>query len=169
MKPSMTFFRINSEKKPIPLTIDNTALFEVACKSQLLVQLEAHPGSFFFKGQILARVLPAAQGSQDLSDSIRETFIFGSHRTNTQDIEFIFTQLRSIAVRSLSPGINDPFTATMVIDAWAKRYMSCSGAVFPPCTVMMRSRLSGSLPLPSPSRPYFTRPLMGFGTMGMLI
>jgi len=109
-------YAVKAEESGYLQMIDETALFEVACKNHLIVQLEAHPGEFFFKEQILARVLPLREGSEELSDDIRDVFIFGSHRTNTQDIEFIFTQLRSIAVRSLSPGINDPFTATMVID-----------------------------------------------------
>lgn len=109
-------YAVKAEESGYLQMIDDTALFQVACKHHVVVQLEAHPGEFFFKGQILARVLPLREGSEELSDDIRNVFIFGGYRTNTQDIGFIFTQLRSIAVRSLSPAINDPFTATMVID-----------------------------------------------------
>lgn len=49
-------------------------------------------------------------------DSIRAAFMLGSQRTPYQDAEFAFLQLVELAVRALSPGINDPFTAVMCID-----------------------------------------------------
>jgi uncharacterized membrane protein len=36
---------------------------------------------------------------------------FGRDRTPTQDIEYSIDQLVEVAVRALSPGVNDPFTA----------------------------------------------------------
>ena len=43
-------------------------------------------------------------------------FVLGAQRTHEQDPEFAFSQLVEIAVRSLSPGINDPFPATTCLD-----------------------------------------------------
>jgi uncharacterized membrane protein len=40
----------------------------------------------------------------------------GQQRTPVQDIEFAVRQLVEVAVRALSPGVNDPFTAVSCVD-----------------------------------------------------
>jgi uncharacterized membrane protein len=42
--------------------------------------------------------------------------MIGQHRTLEQDIEFAFAQLSEIAIRALSPAINDTFTGLICID-----------------------------------------------------
>jgi uncharacterized membrane protein len=42
--------------------------------------------------------------------------VVGDQRTPAQDVEFGMSQLVEIAVRALSPGINDPFTAVRCVD-----------------------------------------------------
>lgn len=56
----------------------------------------------------------------DLPDDIKKQFekfiIIGNSRTPIQDPEFAVGQLVEIALRALSPGINDPFTAITCLD-----------------------------------------------------
>jgi uncharacterized membrane protein len=47
---------------------------------------------------------------------VRDVFALGNLRTSAQDVEFAIHQLVEIAVRALSPGINDPFTAVACVD-----------------------------------------------------
>ena len=47
---------------------------------------------------------------------LRRAYIFGSHRTLTQDVSFGIDQLTEIAIRALSPAVNDTFTALTCID-----------------------------------------------------
>ena len=51
-----------------------------------------------------------------LSARVNSAFVVGNQRTSAQDLEFLLQQLVEIAVRALSPGINDPFTAVVCID-----------------------------------------------------
>src|SRR5690606_23223519 len=53
---------------------------------------------------------------EDLTNKVREAIRFGRLRTTLQDLEFSIDQLVEVAVRALSPGINDPFTAMHCID-----------------------------------------------------
>ena len=48
--------------------------------------------------------------------AINHHLIVGDNRTAEQDAEYAIRQLVEIAVRALSPGINDPFTAITCID-----------------------------------------------------
>jgi hypothetical protein len=47
---------------------------------------------------------------------IGKSFLLGRQRTLIQDAEFAVEQLVEVAVRALSPGVNDPFTAINCID-----------------------------------------------------
>ena len=46
----------------------------------------------------------------------KTAFVIGAERSPAQDLEFSIRQLVEIALRALSPGINDTFTAIAVID-----------------------------------------------------
>jgi uncharacterized membrane protein len=61
-------------------------------------------------------VCPREGADDALCASVRAAFIVGSARTPTQDVEFFVEQLVELAVRALSPGINDPATARMCLD-----------------------------------------------------
>lgn len=67
----------------------------------------------------MVRVWPADRAGRGLERAIVDCFYLGSHRTPAQDVEFAIAQLSEIAVRALSPGINDPFTAVSCIDRLA--------------------------------------------------
>ncbi|MEP7329798.1 MAG: DUF2254 family protein, partial [Betaproteobacteria bacterium] len=59
---------------------------------------------------------PGDRVNESLEAAVNAVFILGHQRTATQDIEFAIHQLVEIAVRALSPGINDPFTAITCVD-----------------------------------------------------
>ena len=48
-------------------------------------------------------------------DEVRDCFTLGSMRTPSQDMQFLIDELVEIALRALSPGINDPFTAVTAV------------------------------------------------------
>ncbi len=47
---------------------------------------------------------------------IRRAFLIGNRRTPAQDVEYAFNQLVEMAVRAMSPAINDPYTAITCLD-----------------------------------------------------
>jgi uncharacterized membrane protein len=96
--------------------IDDNELMKIATEKKLLVRVEQRPGRFVVQGSELVRVFPKEKENKKLTAQINNAFVFGSQRTEQQDIEFSIDQLVEIAVRALSPGINDPFTAIRCID-----------------------------------------------------
>ena len=54
-----------------------------------------------------------------------------SQRTAFQDVEFTVDQLVEVAVRALSPGINDPFTAIACIDRLGEGLCRLAGRSMP--------------------------------------
>jgi len=101
--------------------------------SRTSISIDAPVGSFVMEGAPLARVwleaavgdcAPEAVGSpaprvetqqQALEDAIRSAFDLGDERTMHQDVAFGLLMLEDVAVKALSPGVNDPNTAKVVI------------------------------------------------------
>jgi uncharacterized membrane protein len=113
------------EKEALPIranstgylqAIDDEELMEIACKHNLLIRLKIRPGKFLIQGSDLALVFPGKKVNKKLTKQINDAFILGKERTEQQDIEFPIDQLVEIALRAISPGINDPFTAIRCID-----------------------------------------------------
>ena len=61
-------------------------------------------------------VCPGHRVTEALVEKMNDAFVLGNQRTAAQDVEFSFQQLVEIAVRALSPGVNDPFTAIACVD-----------------------------------------------------
>ena len=96
--------------------IDSDRLLEVALENDLLVRVNYRPGQFVVAGSPLLNASPRANVSKELSIKFNEAFVLGPYRTPTQDVEFCIDQLVEVAVRALSPGVNDPFTAVNCVD-----------------------------------------------------
>jgi uncharacterized membrane protein len=96
--------------------IDGDALMDLAAEEDLLLRLERRPGHYLVKGRALMMVWPGDRVTEILIDKLNAAFVLGNQRTAAQDVEFSFDQLVEIAVRALSPGINDPFTAIVCVD-----------------------------------------------------
>lgn len=97
-------------------SIDLKRVMRIAVERDLIVRIEHHPGGFVPRGGKLVTVWNAAGLETDDLGPITGAFAIGDARTPAQDVEFSIDQLVEIAVRALSPGINDPFTAMACID-----------------------------------------------------
>src|SRR4029077_21007224 len=84
-------------------------------QDNVVVSLLFRPGQFVGQGETVARVLPA-QRVKAVGPSIIGAVKLGRHRNLNQDLEFAIAQLVEIALRALSPAINDTYTALYCID-----------------------------------------------------
>lgn len=96
--------------------IDTEGLMALATERELLVQLLYRPGYFVVLGGTVARVWPPGRVDEAVRERVGGVFLLGKQRTLEQDVEFAVNQLVEIALRALSPGINDPFTAITCVD-----------------------------------------------------
>jgi uncharacterized membrane protein len=97
-------------------TVDLIALIELASKKNMVVKLECSPGEYIIQGMPLVKVAPGTQLDEKLTSQINFMFVTDVQRTPGQDILFVVNQLVEVAVRALSPSLNDPFTAITAID-----------------------------------------------------
>lgn len=108
--------RIRLPREGYVQSIDHRALVEWAERHDAVVQLDFRPGDFVVEGDHKVLVYPQPADLEQARREIDALIVSGERRTPTQDLEFAVRHLVEVAVRALSPGINDPFTAMAVID-----------------------------------------------------
>lgn len=96
--------------------IDFSALESAAAEKGARLYLPASPGSFVFPAEALAWIDPGPSGTDDdFLARIRQAFSLGDSRTFHQDPRFGMVVLSEIASRALSPAVNDPGTAIIIL------------------------------------------------------
>jgi uncharacterized membrane protein len=90
-------------------------LVSIATQSDAVIRLVYQPGHFVVAGHPLAVVWPAS-AAPDVATALGRAHITGPHRTLAQDPVFAIDQLVEIAIRALSPAVNDVFTGLTCID-----------------------------------------------------
>lgn len=94
-------------------------LLELATRTDIKIALTIRAGQHVIAGDIIGEISPYPAirdiDTDKLRDDIDAKIMIGDQRTALLDIEFALRQLVEIALRALSPGINDPFTAIAVI------------------------------------------------------
>jgi uncharacterized membrane protein len=96
--------------------IDTDELMALAGKDDLILRVERHPGQYIAAGTPLVSIWPSHRVDNRLIERIHSAFVLDIQRTPEQDVEYAVYQLVQMAVRALSPGINDPFTAMTCLD-----------------------------------------------------
>jgi uncharacterized membrane protein len=90
-------------------------LVGIASESEAVIKLQHRPGHFVVEGLPLAQVWPG-DAVATITRSFARAHVTGPHRTLAQDLAFAIDQLVEIAIRALSPAVNDTFTALTCID-----------------------------------------------------
>jgi uncharacterized membrane protein len=116
--PDTSAFRVRVDYGGYVQSVDESSLADLAVADDVerVIRLEHHVGSYLVSGVVIASVWPASSCNGDVEDGIQKAVILGTERTMQADIGYGVRQLADIAIKALSPGINDPTTATMAVD-----------------------------------------------------
>ncbi len=96
-------------------SVQLSRMVDLAQELDVVVVLRVAVGQIRHHGQPLADVI--GSGDDQDAERFRRLFGFARERTMMQDPLFGVRQLVDVAERALSPGVNDPTTATQVVDA----------------------------------------------------
>ena len=96
--------------------IDFHGLLLVAVEKDVVVRLARLVGDYVPQGALLLDVFPASALDEALCKTLYHHIDIGEERTMFQDVRFGVRQLVDIALRALSPAVNDPTTAVNCID-----------------------------------------------------
>lgn len=80
-----------------------------------VVRIETRVGAYLVRDEPIATIWPAPPDPRRVARLVAEAMILGHARTMQQDIDFGLRQLSDIALRALSPAVNDPTTAIEVV------------------------------------------------------
>ncbi|WP_133127357.1 DUF2254 domain-containing protein [Legionella nagasakiensis] len=93
--------------------IDYKKLKTIACENNIFLQVNVRSGDYVYHQDEV--IIISAEDEKTLEkislNTLQSTINIISIRLLKQDVEYGFEQISEIAVRALSPGINDPYTA----------------------------------------------------------
>ncbi|HEX2166157.1 MAG TPA: DUF2254 domain-containing protein, partial [Longimicrobiales bacterium] len=110
--------------------LDRVALRRIADRRQLFVRVDAEIGRYILPGDDVMTVWPGDDADADAERELRDALLLGMERTPHQDLKLGVIELMDIAVKAMSPSVNDPTTALNAIDrlgevllelAWRRR------------------------------------------------
>lgn len=94
--------------------INVNKLVDIAEKDKLVIEVLVRPGQFVNQYMPIFNI--HGKCNEQPISAIKSCININTIRSSTQDIEFVFEQIAEIAIRALSPSINNPYTAIICID-----------------------------------------------------
>jgi uncharacterized membrane protein len=96
----------------VVLAVDFKALVELATEAEARIDISVGVGDTVPDGAVVARI----SGGRIEKEKVRRAFMLGNERTMEQDPKFALRLLVDVAIKALSPAINDPTTAVQALD-----------------------------------------------------
>ena len=97
-------------------SVDADALLHLARDWDLVIRMEVGIGEFVVEGAPLVSITGKTAAVDEPGLALNDAYSIGRHRTTFQDVGFGVRQLVDIALKGLSPGINDTTTALICVD-----------------------------------------------------
>jgi len=95
--------------------VDGDGLLRFACEREAVVRMERGVGEFVVEGAPLVAIVGGGPPDDGLADAVAALYTVGRQRTTVQDAGFGVRQIVDIALKALSPGINDTTTAVTCV------------------------------------------------------
>lgn len=115
--------------------VDIARLLELSMTWRIGIKVERGVGQFLPAGVPLLRVTDGNRLDPARAAAMRAAFDIGPTRTLQQDVEFGVIQIVDIALRAISPAVNDPSTAISCIDQLSRILIVWFGRM-PPSAVL---------------------------------
>lgn len=106
---------VYSERPGYLQHVDMARLQEVAEDNNFRVIVTVQPGTFIWPGDALCHIDGKSRPDDEQLIAVRKSFHTGKQRTFDEDPQFGMIVLSEIAIRALSPAVNDPGTAIDII------------------------------------------------------
>lgn len=97
-------------------SIDGDSLLALARKQGTIMRMERGIGEFVVEGAPLMSVAGRGGRDDEAAAELNRVYVIGRQRTVQQDAGFGIRQIVDIAIKALSPGVNDTTTAVMCVD-----------------------------------------------------
>ena len=95
-------------------SIDEDALFALACRRGMLLRVRRGSGSFVVAGEVIASLADAPDKAT--VRAVESAFTIGAYRTVDQDIAYGIWELVDMALKALSAAVNDTSTGVLCVN-----------------------------------------------------
>lgn len=112
--------------------VDNDVLLRLARDSKTIVRMERGAGAFVVQNTALASLALTYPPDQETVTVLNKAYSISRHRTVEQDPSFGIRQIVDMALKALSPGVNDTSTAVMCVDYLTAILARLACRQFPP-------------------------------------
>ena len=116
--------------------IDENKLMNLAVEGNATIFIHRWTGQFIPAGVACFTITPAAAATKQLNRSALACFHIGPVRSLEDDVEFGVLQIVDIALKALSPAVNDPSTAISCIDQLST-ILVLAATLEPPKTIIL--------------------------------
>lgn len=107
---------ITAERSGYVQVIDFDHLVKIATEHNAQIHLTCRPGHFLVEDRPIAHATNPKKDDEEFVEGVRDAVQLGERRTQAQSAEYEISALVEVALRALSPGVNDPFTAIACLD-----------------------------------------------------
>ena len=107
---------VPASKSGYLVTVDTAGLLHVAREHGRMVRMERGVGEFVVEGTPLVSMLGRQVPDDLVMERLNAVYVISNQRTVEQDAAFGIRQLVDIAMKALSPGVNDTTTAVICVD-----------------------------------------------------
>lgn len=112
-------------------SVNNAALMNLARDNRTILRMEHGIGAFVVQNTALVSLALTYPPDQQTIDALNAAYSIGRHRTVDQDPAFGIRQIVDVAIKALSPGVNDTSTAVMCVDYLTSILARIAGRQFP--------------------------------------
>ncbi|MDA3922207.1 MAG: DUF2254 domain-containing protein [Salinisphaera sp.] len=91
-------------------TVGRQSLRDVAAEHDVVIEAVVTFGDYVMPGSVIARI-HGCELDKSVAEHVEREFVFGRNRLTENDLVFAINQIAEIAVRALSPALNNPYTA----------------------------------------------------------
>jgi uncharacterized membrane protein len=127
-----TWCTVPANKSGYIQSVNSEALLRLAWEKKTILRMERSIGDFVVKKTALASLDLEEDPDNETAAAINAAYNISIHRTIDQDPAFGVRQLVDIALKALSPGVNDTSTAVMCVDHLTAILAHLADRQFPP-------------------------------------
>jgi uncharacterized membrane protein len=127
-----TWYAVPAEGSGYIQSVDNDAILRLARDRRAIVRMDHGIGAFVVQDTALASLALTYPPDQETIDALNGAYCIGRHRTVDQDPAFGIRQIVDMALKALSPGVNDTSTAVMCVDYLTAILARLACRQFPP-------------------------------------
>ena len=127
-----TWYAVPAQLSGYIQSVDHDAILRLAESRRTIVRMEHGIGAFVVQDAALAALALTYPPDQETIVALNGAYSIGRHRTAEQDPAFGIRQIVDMALKALSPGVNDTSTAVMCVDYLTAILARLACRQFPP-------------------------------------